>query len=81
MTSKMNIILSEPMKSFVDARVKDGGYKSHSDYLRDLVRRDEIALAENALRERLALGLASPVGRSWPEIENELRSRLTANLR
>lgn len=79
MTTTMNISLPESLKSFVDARVKSGGYASHSEYLRDLVRRDEIASAENALRNRLADGLASPPGRAWSVVAGDLRARIPAD--
>jgi antitoxin ParD1/3/4 len=78
MTATMNISLPQSLKTFVDARVKSGGFNSHSEYVRDLVRKDEIALAEAALRDRLATGLASPIGRTWAEIEADLRGRIAA---
>lgn len=74
----MNISLPQSLKTFVDHRVKTGGYNSHSEYVRDLVRKDEIAVAEAALKDRLASGLASPIGRSWAEIEADLRGRIAA---
>jgi antitoxin ParD1/3/4 len=79
MITTMNISLPETLKSFVDARVKSGGYSSHSEYLRDLVRKDELAEAQIALQERLAKGLASPPGRSWDQIEQDLRARIRAS--
>jgi len=42
MTTTMNISLPESLKAFVDERVKGRGYGSHSEYLRDLVRKDEV---------------------------------------
>lgn len=42
MTTTINISLPDSMKAFVDQRVKARGYGSHSEYLRDLVRKDEI---------------------------------------
>ena len=36
----MTISLPEPMKQWIETRIKDGQYASASDYLRDLVRRD-----------------------------------------
>jgi antitoxin ParD1/3/4 len=79
MTTTMNISLPQSLKTFVDERVKTGGFNSHSEYVRDLVRKDEIALAEAALKDRLAAGLASPIGRSWGQIEADLRSRIVAS--
>lgn len=36
----MTISLPEPMKEWIEARIKQGDYASTSDYIRDLVRRD-----------------------------------------
>ena len=37
----MNISLSEPMKSWVEDRLKDGKFSDHSDYVRHLIERDQ----------------------------------------
>lgn len=39
--AQMNISIPEKLKTFVESRVADGDYSSSSDYLRDLVRRDQ----------------------------------------
>ena len=36
----MTISLPDPMKDWIEARIKEGEYASTSDYVRDLVRRD-----------------------------------------
>lgn len=36
----MTISLPDPMKDWIEARIKEGEYASSSDYVRDLVRRD-----------------------------------------
>lgn len=36
----MTISLPDPMKDWIETRVREGHYGSASDYLRDLVRRD-----------------------------------------
>ena len=71
----MNISLPDSMKAFVDQRVKARGYASHSEYLRDLVCKDEIAAAKDTLRALVAEGLASPPGREWGEFKAELVAR------
>jgi antitoxin ParD1/3/4 len=78
MTTTMNISLHQSLKTFIDERGKTGGFNSHSEYVRDLVRKDEIALAEASLKVRLASGLAPPIGRSWSQIEADLRGRIAA---
>jgi antitoxin ParD1/3/4 len=39
--STMNISLPEPLKFFVDERVANSGYSTSSEYLRELIRRDQ----------------------------------------
>ena len=39
--STMNVSLPDELKSFVDDRVDQGGYGSTSEYVRDLIRRDQ----------------------------------------
>ncbi len=73
----MNISLPESLKAFVDARVKARGYGSHSEYLRDLVRKDEMEAAKDRLRTLILEGLDSPQGRSWEALKADLRKRAT----
>ncbi len=37
----MNVSLPDPMKDWVEAQVKTGHYSNTSDYIRDLIRRDQ----------------------------------------
>jgi antitoxin ParD1/3/4 len=37
----MNVSLPDPMKDWVEDRVKSGQYANASDYVRDLIRRDQ----------------------------------------
>lgn len=55
--STMNISLPEPMRAFVDERVNQKGYGSSSEYVRDLIRRDQ---EREALRALLLEGAQSP---------------------
>ena len=59
MTTTMNISLTEPLKRFVDQQVRDGGFSSTSDYVRDLIRERQKRSAEDHLRGLIAEGLAS----------------------
>jgi antitoxin ParD1/3/4 len=78
MTTTMNISLPDSMKAFVDERVKSRGYGSHSEYLRDLVRKDELEASKDALRAMVAEGLSSPPGLPWGEFKAELMARAQA---
>lgn len=58
----MNVSLSEDLKDFVDARVSLAGYSTHSEYIRELIRRDQQHAAEKQLAAKIAEGLNSPLG-------------------
>ena len=47
--STMNIPLTDALKAFVDEQVSDGGYGTTSDYVRELIRRDQGRLRLRAL--------------------------------
>ena len=59
MPATMNISLPEAMKTFVDDQVSGGGYGSVSEYVRELVRRDQKERAQNRLETLLLQGLDS----------------------
>ena len=59
MPSTMNISLPDLMKAFVDEQVQSGGYGSVSEYVRELVRRDQKERAETRLETLLLEGLES----------------------
>lgn len=64
----MNISLPDPMKSWVEDQSKSGRYANSSDYVRDLIRRDQLrseAIAEiqSAVDEGLTSGPAAPMDR------------------
>lgn len=59
----MNISLPDPMRAFVQHRIDAGGYASASDYVRDLIRRDQAEDADvaawlQALDQSIEQGLA-----------------------
>jgi antitoxin ParD1/3/4 len=55
--STMNISLPEALKSFVDEQVAGGSYGTSSEYVRELIRRDQ---DRQRLRGVLLEGAASP---------------------
>ena len=80
-TITMNISLPDTLKAFVDQRVADRGYGSHSEYVRDLVRRDELDAAKDQMRSLIAAGLNSPTGKPWAELRDELLQRAKSSKR
>ncbi|MEO0551025.1 MAG: type II toxin-antitoxin system ParD family antitoxin [Pseudomonadota bacterium] len=47
----MNISLPQQMKDWVEAQAKEGKYANSSDYVRDLIRRDEELAERKAAME------------------------------
>ncbi|MEF0942870.1 type II toxin-antitoxin system ParD family antitoxin [Rhizobium sp. BR 362] len=59
----MNVSLPDPMKDWVEAQAKTGRYSNASDYVRDLIRRDQIRSDKIAAMQRFVDdGLKSGVG-------------------
>lgn len=59
----MSFALPESLREYIDARVRDGSYGNTSEYLRDLIRRDQHEQAAQRLRDLIADGLTSGEGR------------------
>lgn len=49
----MNISLPDQMKLWVESRTEDGRYANASDYVRDLIRRDQVKHEKIANMQRL----------------------------
>ena len=72
----MNVSLPDPMKSWVEAQAQSGKYGNASDYVRDLIRRDQdrqekIAQFQKLIDEGLKSGVSS---RSMADLLEEARS-------
>jgi antitoxin ParD1/3/4 len=67
--SQLNVSIPPALKSWIDVRVAEGRYSSASDYVRDLVRRDQDRAADETLwlRGLIEEGLASGVIDEEPE--------------
>ena len=55
----MSFALPESLRAYIDERVVSGRYGNTSEYLRDLIRRDQEGQAKQHLRDLIAEGLAS----------------------
>ncbi len=77
MATSMNISLPDTMKSFVDEQVRSGGYGTASEYIRELVRRDQKERASARLETLLLEGLES--GEPIP-LNEEYRTNLLRDL-
>lgn len=69
----MSFALPESMREYIDARVSAGSFGNTSEYIRDLVRRDQEEQAQMHLRDLIEEGLSSGPGRRRTKAdENEL---------
>ena len=58
----MNVSLPDPMKDWVEAQARTGRYSNASDYVRDLIRRDQERADKLAeLQKLVAAGIESGV--------------------
>ncbi len=75
----MNVSLPDPMKDWVEAQARTGRYSNASDYVRDLIRRDQMRADKLAELQRLITeGLESGVSdRSMAEVLELARSQAT----
>lgn len=72
--STMNISLPDSLRTFVDDQVRERGYGTSSEYVRELIRRD---LDRVQLRALLIAGAESPPGRPADATYfNQLRERI-----
>jgi len=68
--STMNISLPESLKGFADEQVRQRGYSTSSEYLRELIRKEQ---DRQQLRSLLLEGATSALG---PEADTHYFSRL-----
>lgn len=72
----MNVSLPDEMKAFVDEQAERGGYGSTSEFIRDLIRREQ---DRQQLRSLVLDGASSPAGPIADEgYFADLRGRLRA---
>lgn len=70
----MNVSLPDMLKSFVDEQVSQRGYGTHSEYVRELIRKDQ---DRQHLRSLLLAGAASePTSAVDPDYFESLRARV-----
>lgn len=76
--ASMNVSVPDPMRDWVQRRIDTGKYASVSDYVRDLIRRDQIRADEQeALIEALIKGEKSGISkRRIPEILAAVKQEL-----
>lgn len=80
-TVRKTITLSEQQHQWVKAQIAAGDFTNDSEYIRDLIRRDQEQNAKfQALKAAIREGLASGVSeKTVPQIMEEVEARLRAD--
>lgn len=75
-SNTMSFALPESMQEYVSTRVQSGDYGNTSEYLRELIRKDQQEQSQRRLRDLIADGMSSGKPREFTqEVRSELRSR------
>jgi antitoxin ParD1/3/4 len=81
-TNTMSFALPPALRSYVDQRVQSGQYGNTSEYLRELIRRDQEDQAKKRLRALIEDGLNSGPGRAMTsQVAEQLKHRAFGDLR
>ena len=67
----LSFSLPQTMRAYIDARVATGHYGNTSEYIRDLVRKDQAEESKARLRALIEEGLASGPGTPWIEADRD----------
>ncbi len=78
----MNISLPESMRAYIDQKVSLGGYSTASEYVRQLIRADQKAAAQERLELLLMEGIESGPSREmttedWEQLRRRVWQRQT----
>ncbi|HKX79697.1 MAG TPA: type II toxin-antitoxin system ParD family antitoxin [Novosphingobium sp.] len=80
MTTRKTITVSDQQDEWIKARIGTGAYTNDSEYIRDLIRRDQERYAKiEAMQKLIDEGIASGISaRSMDEIRADARARLNS---
>jgi len=80
-TIRKTVTFTQQQDNWIKAQISAGEYTNDSEYLRDLVRRDQAKKGKfNTLKSAIQTGLDSGVSeKSIPDIMNEVEKRMRAD--
>ncbi len=67
----LSFALPETMRAYIDARVATGHYGNTSEYIRELIRKDQVEESRVRLRALIEEGLASGPGRPLTQADED----------
>ena len=72
----MNISLPDPMRNWVEVQTKSGLYANNSDYVRDLIRKDQLrAQKMQVMQQVITAGVESGEPKAWNKEEFKARMK------
>ncbi len=78
-TTRKTITFTEQQDQWIKAQIERGSFTNDSEYIRDLIRRDQDSAKFQALKEAVQEGLESGVSdRTVPQIMEGVETRLRA---
>lgn len=81
LNTSMNISLPVKLKKYVEKRASAGGYSTPSEYVRELIRTDELRRQQQAwLDKKLTAGLEGPGVEVTPEFWEGVRKEAKARI-
>ena len=79
-TTRKTITVTEQQDQWIKAQIDGGDFTNDSEYIRDLIRRDQDNARFQALKSAIEEGLSSGVSdRTVPQIMEEVEARLRAD--
>ena len=79
-TTRKTITLTDQQDQWIKAQIDSGDFTNDSEYIRDLIRRDQESDKLRILKAAIQEGLAGGVSdRSVPQIMEEVEARLRAD--
>ena len=75
----MNISLPDPMRDWVESQSQEGTYANNSDYVRDLIRKDQLQARKlKAMQDAITTGINS--GKARPFDKESFKKRMQDKL-
>ena len=79
-TTRKTITVTEQQDQWIKSQIKCGKFTNDSEYIRDLIRRDQDSATFQTLKDAIQEGLDSGISdRTVPQIMEDVEARLRSN--